>query len=129
MMVQELREPYYAKLWKGRFAMSTGGNKKTMKPIRIYLLAVMFFMFSSVYARADEKQGSKGKSQASNVTSQDSRLTTQDLKLRTQDSDFGGVDNRSNTQDSLPRYVDFLNKWVSLSFEKEKSGIYFSMSF
>ena len=120
-MVQELREPYYAKLWKGRFAMSTGGNKKAMKSIRIYLIAVMFFTFSSVYARADEKQGSKGKSQASNVTSQDSRLTTQDLKLRTQDS--------SNIQVFLPRYIDSLNKWVSLSFEKEKSGIYFSMAF
>ena len=125
-MVQELREPYYVKLWKGRFAMSTGGNKKAMKSIRIYLIAVMFFTFSSVYARADEKQGSKGKSQASNVTSNvgaihELPLLTQDLKLRTQDS--------SNIQVFLPRYIDSLNKWVSLSFEKEKSGIYFSMAF
>lgn len=104
-----------------------------LKPIRTYLFTVMFFVFYGIYANADERRHELGtEGQTSRFETQDFGFKTPEMTLEsTGDTKYtvNNDTNRANILDSLTRHVDSLNKWISLSFDKEKRGLYFRVPF
>jgi hypothetical protein len=115
-----------------------------MKPIRICLFAVMFLVFSAVYAKADERQilGPFIMDEPfSRINDKDSGwepLTGYHMtRTGTAKESTGNTKHKAgkvaktttHAQGSLSRCVNFFNKWLSLSVGEEERGIYFSMNF
>ncbi|HHT9126747.1 MAG TPA: hypothetical protein ACFYD6_13175 [Candidatus Brocadiia bacterium] len=111
--------------------------------MRTHLFAIMFFVLLTVYANADEAQifeslvANKPSAKIDNKESGWKHLTNYYLvgTKMTLDStdDMKYIANngteRVDILDSLTPYVDSLNKWLSLSYDKEKIGISFSVAF
>lgn len=110
---------------------------------RTCLFVVMFFVFSGMYARADKRQNFEPlimDEPFASINGKDSGweplevhyLARKDMPKESTDDDEHITDNganETNTHESRPRYVDFFNKWMSLSFDEENRGIYFMVTF
>lgn len=93
----------------------------------------MSFVLSDVYASANERQVFEPLIvDEPPVKINDKNSIWTELNIESTDYAKRSMNTGSNTtnvKNSLTRCVDFMDKWLSLSFEKEKRGIYFSVAF